>query len=448
MAAREVIDAFQSLWQAAASVTWVNHSELRINLAQSVDFSALRILEKGDLFPKFRESELQQRYDAETQGIASNTEISYTTPRTLDGIVVIESIGKLLGIEGAQTREPAAYILIGSREKNALFHHIRGESLSLATPLIQRYHDAVSLWQLLRAHAQHEEESTGSLLFFNLRRTEVQPGFDASDLEQDILVRDIDGFLSNSDRAETRTEIFASVLSEFLRDHKPAAAFRAILRDSVRFARRLKEGLAIYLSEHSPQKLAEEAKASAIGLSEKLEKLIGGLETKSLSIPVAVLLAVKDIAPGGGFTALNSIVAASALTYAITMTLVHQSQSALLGLLRCTIETTESDYKSKGLDANNPVLTSTYGALKSRTSGAQSGSYLMCVFSWAPLICVLGVMLLGTPKPETFTKEATQSTPANTPKTPNQTPAQPAPMPAIRFNLPAPTNQPSGAPTP
>ena len=418
-------------------MSWTSDSELRISLSGDVDFALLRTLEKGDLFPRLRDAEVQQRYDSNVEGKASRSEITYKAPQTLDGLVIVESLGKLLSIPNAQTREPSAYGLIGSQDKNDVFFHVRGDATDTAPPLVRRYHEAIALWHTLKREAQHEEESTGALLFFGLRRTEVRPGFDLSDLRQDILAKDIDNFLSNPDRAETRKEIFASVISEFLRDHKPEAAFRVILKESIRFLRRLREGMAIFLSEHSPQKLADEAKSSAISLSEKLEKLVSGLETKSLSIPVAVLLAVKDVSPGAGFTAINSIIAASALTYAITMMLVHQSQSALLRLLRCTIETTVDEYKSKGLDANNPVLAITYSALLSRASGARTGSYCMCSFSWAPLVCVLGVMILGTPKPAATEMKAADTAPALPPQPPPRPLAHENP-PTVQFSLPGP----------
>jgi hypothetical protein len=180
------------------------------------------------------------------------------------------------------------------------------------------------LWNILQDHAEVEVEN--SLLFFGIRRTEIAPGFTLDDLKEEIAAEAVRTFIQDTEGKKTRQTIFSSVLSEFLRDQKPGNAFPYLLRNSDMFDRRLKEGLAIYLAEHSPEKLAEQAREEALGFSEKLEKIIGGLETKSLSIPAAVLLAVKEVGPGAGWTVINIIIAASAVTYGITMWAVDHSQ--------------------------------------------------------------------------------------------------------------------------
>jgi len=167
--------------------------------------------------------------------------------------------------------------------------------LSKAPPLVKRYHDALKLWQAFESQAEHAVQATHHLLFFGIRKTEIAPRFSIKDLEDaDIALPEISEFITNTDRKETRKEIFHSVLSEFLQYQDVDRAFSYLLRQSTMFARKLKEGLAIYLSEHSPEKLAQEARAKYLELVDKLEKIISGMEAKSLTIPAAVLLAVSQ----------------------------------------------------------------------------------------------------------------------------------------------------------
>lgn len=436
MESKNVIAGLRQLWAASESRCWNGQTTLNVVLTRPVAFELLRDLSAADLIATCDDPAVQRALDTNRSGeAAARANITLHVPRTVDRLVVAEDLKDLLSLPRAQTQEPAAYVLVATRSNGAFFEHTCGDDLTAAPPDVRRYHDAIRLWRILEQRAQHHDSATGSLLFFGIRRTEVSPGFSIADLTDDVSTQQIEDFVNNEDGKATRAEIFASALSEFLRDHGAATCFTALLRGSSRFARRLNEGLAIYLAEHSPEKLAEEARTAGLGLSEKLEKIISGLETKSLSIPVALLLAVKDVEQGGGFTAINAVIVAAALTYGATMTLVDQSQRALLSLLKTTIAATEKDLMSKGLSETNPVLKTTYQTLKNRCAAATKGSLLMCFASWTPLVCVITAVVFGTPKP-TAPVLSVAPIGATVKPQPAQTPVPQDSLPVIRLVIP------------
>lgn len=439
MEAEAIIIALRQLEAACAQRSWKGRAELELTATQPLPFALFRTLGEADIFAALADENLQRTLDEGREGQApAGEQVILKLPQVLDRWVVVPDLPSLLAIPGAKVREPAVYALLPARPQEPLWIHRRGEALGEAPTTVRRYHHALRLWAVLQGQAHHIDDGTGALLFFGLRRTEICPGFTVEDLAGDIAVEEIEAFIRDEDRKTTRAEIFASTLSEFLRDHNGAMAFRVLLRGSDRFARRLKEGLAIFLAEHSPEKLAEEAKSAGLGISEKLEKIIGGLETKSLTIPAALLLAVKDVEPGAGTTGINLIIVAAVLTYAVTMTLVHRSQAALLELTKQTIATTEDEFRSKGLDDKNPVLTTAFRSLKARCAAANIGSAVMCGGSWVPLLCVVATVGWGTPK----TPASTAVAPVKTmvPATKNTPPSITiSPAPVIKFTLPAPT---------
>jgi len=399
MIPHNAIAALEQLFGCCDSPEWTVGETFRLRVrSKPVSFSILEELRTIGLMPAIEDPPLQLALDKKEPGeVRAGVTIQFDVPRKLNGFLVARSIEDILSIQKAQVQEPSAYIIIDKKLENGFFAHVAGASLGEASTEIKRYHQALGLWDILRKNAQHVQTSNDSLLYFGIRRTEIKPGFELADLSNDIAVDDIKAFVDETDRKQTREEIFEAVLSEFLRDQQSDNAFRWILRGSVTFARRLKEGMAIYLSENSPEKLAAQATDAAFALSEKLEKAIGGLEAKSLSIPAAVLLAVKEVDLGEGFTTLNWIIFLSALTYAITMTFVHTSQKEVIEVLRDSIRKTDHEFKDKGLDASNPVLSSTFASLIRRSEIALWSSLVMFAFSWAPLIAVWIAMLQISP---------------------------------------------------
>ncbi len=122
--------------------------------------------------------------------------------------------------------------------------------------------------------------------------------------------------------------------------------------------------------------------------------MITGLETKSLTVPVALLLAVKDLQLGMGLTSLNLIFLCSALIYAGTMFLVHRSQIASLDVFNATIAEAKAGFNRKGLESDNPVLSEAFNGLARRSRAARHGSYLMCTASWVPFLSVVAAILV------------------------------------------------------
>jgi hypothetical protein len=372
--------------------SWIASDRVLLNVQNgSVSFDALRDLETSNIFVESisgtAESGLQRQYVNGVSGeLKTGTTFELRLPRVIAESVVAKDLSDLLSIHSAAWQEPRQYFLIKEEESRKSFCFIGEQSLGSASNVLRRYHAALKLWSVVRGQAEHRTD-TESLMFFGIRRTEIIPGFKVSDLAEDISLTSISDFLA--DRTATRVEIFRSVLSEFFRDQSPERAFGYLLRSSSLFARRLAEGLKIYLFANSPEKLAEEATAKHFELAEKLEKVITGMEAKSLTIPAAVLLAIKEVNFGQRWVTINTIILASAVLYFAAMTVAHFSQRSMLKLLKKTIDDSIKDLTDQGLDDTNPVLAVSFKTLKSRRRNSTIGSWIMWFFSIVPLIAII-----------------------------------------------------------
>lgn len=395
---KATLHGFRQLLDASAHAQWVSDDELRIVLAKAVSTALLRLLSEGDIFPSLTDASRQTRFDKEEIfDLAPTSVVNLKLPRSVSKLVVARNLSAMLAIPGTQTCEPSAYVLLETKDDSVAWS--QGEPLTGLPVDLVRYHHGVRLWQLLAEYADYENQAAGELLYFGLRKIALSEGLEAKSLCVDIAYAEIAAFLKNPDRAAVRREIFVAQLSEFLRDQDSASAFPFLLRGSDAFTRRLREGFAIYLAELSPGKLATEAKNAALALSERLEKVIGGLEAKSLSIPVALLLAVKDVSAGGGLMMINGVLLSSALLYGLTMSFAHRSQLTLLGILRTTISSSIAEFAERGLDNGNPVLKETMAGLSKRCGLAVAASWIMCVASWVPFTCIVWMSWFGSPKP-------------------------------------------------
>ena len=397
MNAREYIATLTAIFgHFAEKPEWKSEKELTLrNGDRAVSFALLRQLDGSGMVPEIGDIKTQHEFDSGGAGqVARGISISIRVPRQWDSLVVAKDFDSLLAIPQAQEDEPIAYLVCEVEEGHGPVSFVKGDSEESLPRVLQLYHQALELWTLLKGLAHHVQPD-GKLLFFATRRMEIAPGFGRSNLESPLWVPPIKAFISNTDRQEARQEIFVAALSELLRDQQPDKAFCCLLRSTRLLSIRIKEGLAIYLAEHSPERLASEALATAVALSESLEKIIGGLEAKALSIPAALLLAVKEIKPGGGFDALNLIIFTSLLTFAATMILIHRSQTELITQVLETIEETVKDLKRKGLDKDSPVLSGKFTGLENRAKRAKKGSSIMCSASWMPLACVVIVAFFG-----------------------------------------------------
>jgi hypothetical protein len=409
-----LIDVFA----ACGAPKWIdNNSSVDLVVEKmSIPFNTLRQLERDGVFAEKLSSSLNHKiqidFNSGKEGeLPPSATFRIKLPRVIGGCVVAKNLADLLSISSATYREPKAYLLVNAEGSDAPFIFSGPESLSNATSLIRRYHDAIALWQVIANQSEHSVVATHHLLFFGIRKTEIIPYFSINDLEDEIPVSEIAEFSNNKDREETRKEIFRSVLSEFLQDQKPHRTFSYLLRQSTLFSRRLKEGLAIYLSDHSPEKLAQEADAKYLELIEKLEKIVSGMEAKSLTIPAAVLLAVKEAELGGKWTTLNTIIIVSTGLYLIAMLIVFLSQRAILNLLATTIQKTTANLKQQGLDEKNPILSESFVKLDLRRKHAQIGSRIMFGFSFVPLLAVIyAIFYASQPQPTSYTFKLTPTT--------------------------------------
>jgi hypothetical protein len=429
------LNSLATVLESCEDPTWLlgnSQIQLTVKTTGSVSLRTLIGLRDSEVWAeRLSDAAVQAQFDKDQPGeLKPGAGFTLKLPRNVRKNVVAKDLADLLSLDLATSQTPAAYFLVKEEQTEKMFCFTGASSLPAAPLRVKGYHNAIEFWTLIKARANYVT-STGSLLFFDVRRTEIMPCFVLNDLTYDISVKEVKKFLESQEKPETRAEIFRSVLSEFLRDRPTGKAFGYLLRDSGLFAQRLQEGWNIYLSKFSPKELTEEAVAKHLDLAEKLEKIIGGMEAKSLTIPAAVLLAVKEVRFGVGWTTLNTIILIASALYLAAMTVAHLSQRATLKLLKTTIAKTKEDLKTQGLAESNSVLTGSFGSLENRSWNSSFGSWAMWIFSWVPLIAVLYAIFFAPP--------AAQPLSESSPKSVTATPGGNA--------VPSPNSQPTIKPT-
>jgi len=377
-----------------SQVRWESPDRLALTpTASRIPFEDLSALESIEVFVESIDSERdpnpQSEFNRGANGFIERGEtVVLRVPRQVRKTVVAPNLNDLLATGAGATELPPAYLLThGPSGQSRPFAFARDHAAGELPPEIRAYHDAVALWELLRNQAGHVE-AHGPLLFFGIRRIEIAPGFKAEDLERGVATSEIRDFLRNEDRRETRREIFASALSEFLRDQNAEQSFPYLLRESNRFARRLREGLALFLSEHSPEKLAEDGLKNHFELAERVEKTVTAIELKSLTIPISLILVANHVEAGAGWTPSNLIILTSVVLYLLVMTIAHSSHLTTLRLVKERIDKTVQDLTNQGLAEDNPVIAKSFASLATRRRNCCVGAWIAWLFSLAPVIAV------------------------------------------------------------
>lgn len=381
-----------------SALRWESSDRLSVQVlgeACLTTFAELRSLEIDDIFVESMDCSqrlnLQESYNLGQDGaLGEKCILVLNVPRQLRKLVVARDLDDLLSISGATSKLPKAYILTHDKGgSNAVFCYTDSLREADVPAHIRGYHSAIRMWEILESQAHHTSAS-GSLLFFSLWKVEIAQGFQIDDLRNvEAAVAEIDAFISNSDRQDTRREIFTSSLAAFLRDQNPSEAFAHILRGAERFARRLREGLALFLFENSPEKLAEEGRKQHFELAEKLEKTVNTVELKALSIPLALLLVVKQAEPGNGWTVINGIMVVAVVLYWLAMTIAHLSHLTTLKLVRDRVGKAVADLEERGLEATNPLLSSEFRSLNERLGHCFLGVWVTWIFSFLPIVAVV-----------------------------------------------------------
>lgn len=422
---------------------WENNDRIRLTVeGSSVSFADLRVLAGYDVYTShISDPARQSQFSSNLPGdLPPGVAFTLTLPRTIRKTVVARNLNDLISIDSATRQTPPAYFLVEEEETKAPFC-FTGD-VTAAPNKVKKYHQAIELWELVKDKAEHTTP-TGSVLFFGVERMEILPAFALGDLASDIEVDAVKRFQSarippeilqtlrsgldaltgddvdelkqflEKQSSDIRTDIFRSVLSEFLRDQRREDAFACLLRSSGKFVQRLNEAWKIYISTFSPEKLNEQALAKHLELTEKLEKIIGGMEVKGLTIPAAILLAVKEVQFGAHWTTLNTMILVASVVYVLAMIVAYFGQRSTLNLLTTTIDETKRDLRTQGLDENNKVLKNSFGNLESRTSIIGYVSMALVIFSSIPLIAVIYAVFCAAPPPPKPTEPAANNATAS-----------------------------------
>lgn len=406
MSASEAIAGFKSLLaQCEPELRWQGRI-LSIKTSSMVSFQALRQLENDHFIFQLATDELNTDYVRGRSGdLPPGSAIEIEVPQQASRLAVIPNLRCLLECPGVVTGQLIAYVIC---DNGVFFSYCSEEPAAIASLPAnnRRFHEALSLWKLLQNWSDHVQDD-GTILYFGLRRIAIDPGFSEVELPDDTnAIIEIEAFKDTQDRSDIRKEIFKTVLAEQLRDQNPDRAFACILKTTCVFARRLKESLAIYLSEHSPVRLQQEAEKRALEFSEKLEKLISGLELKSLTIAPALLVAFKESLPGQGAVPLNAVTFFAALIYGVSMTWGHHSQLSLMGQIKFVTEDYRDEVKNQGLSESNRALQKVFPDLLNRLKHALLASWVVCYLSWLPTCVVLKFAFFGSVTVEAQPKES------------------------------------------
>ncbi len=354
---------------------------LRLKLKDNVSCHLLRDLERSGFVIQFEELELNALFaNDKINTLSAGIGIELQTPQIASQLAVVRSLDDLIMLPGVQSGELAPCAICDEHEFLAFNP---GEPAPTAE--LQHLAEVIDFWQLLKTMCDHELED-GGLLFLGVRRVEIANGFTRKDL-MPSQIPEIIKFTRDLDREEVRKEIFKSMLMDILVEQRPENAFSYLLANLKLFARRLKEGLAIYLSDRSPAKLQREAEGKALSYTEKLDKLLSAMETKSFTIPAALLLAYKEVQPGAPtWSGANCVVLVTTSLYFLTMIWAYSTQKELINQLSAAVSTFRQDLQLKGLDAENPVLKSVCPSLERRISHAIIASRIMCACAAFPLL--------------------------------------------------------------
>lgn len=343
-------------------------------------------LKEADIYPAFRNPNLRRDLDDQkNRNIPAGEEIEVEVPRSVRSLVVAKDLDSLLRCDRARERLPSGCIILP--EKGVPFWFTQETEPSTLPAHFTEYCKAIELWSLLEGLCHHKD-SSDSLIFYGQRRVEMAPVFHATDLCHPIQIEKLRRFVRDADKEEVKREIFLSVISDLAKDHGPDTAFRFLLTRTGLLAQRLQEGLSVFLATNSPKKLVDEARSQAIGLSEKLEKIVSSLELKGLAVPAAMVLSVKEVEKGAGWTGLNLVLIFSTGLFFLAMLIVYRSQAAMMDPLKASIRHSRQDFKERGLDENNADLGVTFEGLLARIGITELASRVVVAASLLPVLAV------------------------------------------------------------
>ena len=265
MTPRAAINQLQHVL-SLGKLTWIASNEVQLLIEKtSLNFDELRSLRDFGLQTNLATQTEQRLFDSNGAGsVQAGSPIDLTVPRQWSKLVVARNMKDLLSFPNAHVSVPAAYLLLELQKGESAASFVEGDTTDQLPPVQHRYHQAVELWNILKSCADHLN-AEGNLMYFGPKPSEIMPGFDLEILERRQLWEPgIRKFISDRDRLEVRQQIFRSCLGDLLRDTTPDHAFRTFLQSTDVFERHLREGMAMYLADNTPEKLATEGRASAM----------------------------------------------------------------------------------------------------------------------------------------------------------------------------------------
>jgi hypothetical protein len=145
-----------------------------------ITFELLKALEEESIFACLHSSPVNAKAQADFNAnklgdLVPQSTFTLTLPRVVSKCVVAQNLTDLLSIGSAAYTVPKSYFLLSVEDSGKPFCFTNSDSLSKATSLVKRYHDAIRFWNIIESLAEHSVTATPHLLFFGIPRIEIAP---------------------------------------------------------------------------------------------------------------------------------------------------------------------------------------------------------------------------------------------------------------------------------
>lgn len=193
---------------------------------------------------------------------------------------------------------------------------------------VQKYFEAVSLFQLLGGLADHEVKSGGlfDLVFLGKEKIVITPDYCAGDLASlDRIEGFREEFIDSATHSEQRTTILKTALHEMFHG-QPKVSLGSVLARFHDLVERANNGYQLYVSEFSFEKVKAEVEKEKTEFTARLNKVFSDIQNQLLAVPAALILVGGQMKNVGRIEIANSLIWLGALVFAILMNLLIRNQ--------------------------------------------------------------------------------------------------------------------------
>lgn len=321
-------------------------------------------------------------------------------PRSSYAEFVGDDLDDLLKEGEACIREPSEFLLLKIDQSEPSFFC----SLSSEPPpkSIESYRAAQFLFQKVELMASHELSTTmpKSFVLFDTYDLVLKPSYKHSDLNSEFPMEDLKSFFGRSDQQPLRKEVFIGTLCDFLKDIPPGQMAGRLLKDHSgdQFVKRLNSNFKLCQKDLRVDERLKGLRSELSDLSERVAKIVLGLEAKALAIPGAIIVSAKVIGVDGGWSLANSAVFVGLVLLSLVTSAAFFAQKSISSALLEDIE----DLKKRAIEeASSSSMEKRLKSLKNRIEFAKYVKLLVVILSWSLCYFTWNFMSKDSPEPTT-----------------------------------------------